>query len=682
MGSVIVIPAYNPDRALPDLVRRLLETGNRVVVVDDGSMESCQPVFERLRNTAVVLHHPFNRGKGAAIKTALAFIREEMWEEQVIGIMDCDGQHLPDDMRKVTDCAMQYPDTLVLGVRDVKQMPAKSKLGNTVTRVVFKGVSGLWITDTQTGMRAFSAYLAEKMLEVPGDRYEYETNVLLALARNGTKIREVGISTVYHDSKNSCSHFHVIKDSVMIYKDLLKFSMTSLSGFVLDYVLFVLFHRLLGGTESGTVTANVLARLISAGYNYEMNTKHVFRQKRCVRTAAQYALLAMGILAGNCLLLAGFEYIGTPVYVAKLLTELILFVLSFTVQKQVIYRKERKFGSEMKKKLFYLGRDILIAVCCLCVWSYTRFYRAEAVTQIPQSAVTEEDLASGASGGVSGSMTEELLNPGNLSYVTYKQANPDAGIRILDRYQSPDGTLQAETFRITDDRDGSQEAIYVTDIRTTDVHSIKAALAQGAYGANLQEPPKDILKAAGGVLGISGDNYGMSESGVVVRNGQWLRTKTNQHDICVLFEDGTMETYPASEYQEETVRERGAWQIWTFGPALLPADCALPESYTTYDYIKEVHPRCAIGYIAPGHYLFIVVDGRQEGYSEGLDLYGLSAVCKELGCVRAYNLDGGGSAAMITQDEAVNRPCKEKEGRPICDIIYFAEGESYHEQIS
>lgn len=134
-----------------------------------------------------------------------------------------------------------HRESLVLGVREVgKDMPLKSRLGNRITRMIFHIASGVKVSDTQTGLRAFSAKLLRRMRSIEGERYEYEMNVLMTLAKAGVPIREVPIHTIYRDKENSTSHFRAVWDSIRIYKDILKFVLSSLSSFILDYLIFTI----------------------------------------------------------------------------------------------------------------------------------------------------------------------------------------------------------------------------------------------------------------------------------------------------------------------------------------------------------------------------------------------------------------------------------------------------------
>lgn len=224
--AVVIIPAYRPEQTLTEVVDRLWDCGERitVLVVDDGSGEEYRSVFDRVRGSCIVLTHQTNRGKGAAIKTALHYIEEKLWDCDVVGVMDADGQHMAEDMVKLLKFSKKHRNTLVLGVRTVgKEMPLKSRLGNQITRTVFKLISGTNVSDTQTGLRAFGAELIPELLRVKGDRYEYEMNVLMAFARAGIPIAEIPIHTLYRDKDNSGSHFRVFRDSARIYRDILKY---------------------------------------------------------------------------------------------------------------------------------------------------------------------------------------------------------------------------------------------------------------------------------------------------------------------------------------------------------------------------------------------------------------------------------------------------------------------------
>lgn len=223
---VVVIPAYQPTKKLTEMVMDLSESGYATLVVDDGSDRACLSIWQEIDSVAAVLHHAHNQGKGAALKTAFCHIRDNMPDIKCIITMDADGQHLMSDMQKVALCSLKNPGALVLGSRAFDQnVPLRSKLGNTITRFVFLCVARYKIQDTQTGLRAFDRSLLDYMLSTPGERYEYEMNVLLGCKENGISVLEVPIQTIYIDN-NSSSHFNAVRDSAIVYKNILKHAFT------------------------------------------------------------------------------------------------------------------------------------------------------------------------------------------------------------------------------------------------------------------------------------------------------------------------------------------------------------------------------------------------------------------------------------------------------------------------
>lgn len=338
---VVIVPAYQPDQTLAVLAEQLWMHQYQAVVVDDGSGVEYRQIFDSIKDICIVLTHPVNRGKGAAVKTALRYIQKEMWDCEVIGIMDADGQHLTADLAGLFNYSEMHRDALVLGARTVgKEMPLRSRLGNRITRTVFQLVSGAQVSDTQTGLRTFGAELVPELLQVEGERYEYEMNVLMTFARKKIPIVEIPIHTIYRDENNSCSHFRAFRDSVRIYRDIFKFALSSLSSFVLDYLLFMIFTLVMPHTAGYILLANIAARFASAFYNYAMNCRFVFHTRQRRSTVLRYFALAGCILAMNSIVLELFVHIlNFPVYPAKLLTECVLFLVSWLVQNNVIFRR-------------------------------------------------------------------------------------------------------------------------------------------------------------------------------------------------------------------------------------------------------------------------------------------------------------------------------------------------------
>jgi len=208
---------------------------------------------------------------------------------------------------------------------------------------------------------------------------------------------------------------------------------------------------------------------------------------------------------------------------------------------------------------------------------------------------------------------------------------------------------------------------YVADFYIRHITSLRTAMATEEFTTGVADSVLNMARANDALLAVSGDYFGIRQRGIVIRNGQVYR-KTKAHQICVLYYDGTMETYSFSEFDVEKAIAGGAWQAWDFGPALLGKDGKAISEFETG--ISGENPRIGIGYYEPGHYCLVAVDGRQS-HSRGMTLAEMSALFEDMGCRRAYNLDGGHSAVMVYENDLFSSPSK-GEGRDISDIIYLA----------
>ncbi len=333
MKYIALIPAYEPDENLEKVVKELKENNFETIVVNDGSDESYNKYFDNC-NTKVISYNK-NQGKGYALKTGLKYIKEN-FDDYIVVTIDSDGQHRVVDAIKLCKYIETHPKELVLGkrLRD-KKIPLRSKIGNAFTRLIFRLVSGQDVYDTQTGLRAFTKDILDYHLEIEGNRFEYEMNILLNAKRNNIKISEIEIETIYID-KNTKSHFNPIKDSIRVYKEILKFSLSSIISFFIDYILYSFFLL----TVNNIIISNVLARIISATVNYSINRNLVFKNKNSIyKSFSKYALLALFILLLNTCILKLLTIYINP-YIAKIITEIILFIISYLVQSKIIFRSK------------------------------------------------------------------------------------------------------------------------------------------------------------------------------------------------------------------------------------------------------------------------------------------------------------------------------------------------------
>lgn len=343
----IIIPAYDPDERLLQLVEEATIRLHNIhlIVVNDGSKEEKSELFNKVEKYGVVLNHNKNYGKGRAIKTALTYIHSNESKDTIVVIVDADGQHTVADIDKVVEAA-GADQTLILGSRAfVGNVPVRSQFGNSLTRGIFRLATKVSITDTQTGLRAFSYSLIPYLVRIEGERYEYEMNVLLQCARDGINMIEIPISTIYLE-ENKSSHFRVIKDSYRIYKEIIRFSCSSLISFFIDYGMFTLCNLIFGalGMHQAVTVSNLGARCISSVCNYTMNKKYVFKDKDNIHSSAvKYFTLVIMILGMNTLLLMLLVHTILPnPYIAKIIAEIIMFIVSYYVQKHFVFHKSRK----------------------------------------------------------------------------------------------------------------------------------------------------------------------------------------------------------------------------------------------------------------------------------------------------------------------------------------------------
>ena len=333
---IVMIPAYQPDSKLYDLVRTLKDTTDYpIIIVNDGSSPDKAALFDSLTPFAKVLTHPVNRGKGAAIKTALRYIYDNYPANEGVVTVDADGQHLPADIVRVAKAWERSPESLVLGSRRFTgKVPFKSRAGNAITRFVFAVSTGVKVFDTQTGLRAFGVFRTPMMLEMKGDRYEYEINVLLYATRHRVPIEEVPIETIYIED-NKSSHFNPVRDAWRIYKMILLFVASSLVAMLIDYVLVLALSVLTRDLPGSLLISVVAARIISSLANYFINCKLVF-ENRSKSSIVRYYILAAGILITNYLLM---EVVTAMMSIAigKLLVELVLYPLSFYLQRRFVF---------------------------------------------------------------------------------------------------------------------------------------------------------------------------------------------------------------------------------------------------------------------------------------------------------------------------------------------------------
>lgn len=380
-NTAIIIPALNPEERLIEYCDDLIvRHGGPILVVDDGSDDDHQFIFDALAKLdgIVVMHHPVNFGKGRALKNSFTQVLQwtgqttdgfqvsdgvtidagDMTEEQIAllfaginGVItaDSDGQHSVKDVIALSEEIKKNDGKLVMGARDFDSdnVPPKSKTGNKLTRALFNLLYRVKLTDTQTGLRGIPLALIPTYLRCKGDRFEYELDMLIVSSREKIGITEILIDTIY-ENQNAGTHFKVIADSCAIYRVLLGsfllYMVTSLSSFLIDIIVFQIGLFVLIALPENTriYAATVVARIISSIYNYLMNKNFVFGKKGDgVKTAVgYYILVVVQMMASASLVVLLHKLMPIPEAAIKIIVDTVLFVASFQIQKQIIFKNK------------------------------------------------------------------------------------------------------------------------------------------------------------------------------------------------------------------------------------------------------------------------------------------------------------------------------------------------------
>lgn len=357
----VILPSLNPTDKLRSVVEDVISAGfGSVIVVDDGSGEEYKEPFRSVAALPQVtlLTHEVNRGKGAGLKTAFAYLSEQ--RPDILGAVtaDGDGQHLAKDILGCAKAAAEHPGALIMGCRnfDLPNVPPKSKKGNKITSGVFRTCCGIVLSDTQTGLRAVGRELFPALLAIGGERYEYETNMLLELHSAGVPFTELEIETVYEDN-NSGSHFRPVRDSARIYKLILahvfkrlfrffKYILSSCASAAVDLLAFWLLHMLLGGLlgDLAVAVSTALARAVSSFVNFNVNKALVFGANgNYGRTMARYYILCVLQLCVSAALvwLLGKLLSTSASWVLTLMKAVVdtcLFFISYRIQHKWVFK--------------------------------------------------------------------------------------------------------------------------------------------------------------------------------------------------------------------------------------------------------------------------------------------------------------------------------------------------------
>lgn len=248
----------------------------------------------------------------------------------------------------------------------------------------------------------------------------------------------------------------------------------------------------------------------------------------------------------------------------------------------------------------------------------------------------------------------ETTEPDNRTEWQIKFADhfSDEVVLTENSYKSPEVSITIETCET--EEDGSKIVYYVADIYIASIDNFTTQVANNDLRYYSIQKSLEMDKEANAIISICGDFITYQQNGFMMRNGEIYVENSNLYSICALYRNGEMETYDARTYDIEEIKAKDPLQVWSFGPVLLDENGQAREKFSISSTVAQRNPRSAVGYYEPGHYCFVVVDGRQK-HSAGIKMPLLAQIFEELGCTKAYNLDGGGSAVMIFNHQAFSK---------------------------
>ena len=357
----------------------------------------------------------------------------------------------------------------------------------------------------------------------------------------------------------------------------------------------------------------------------------------------------------------------------------------------------------MKKRILWIVVDIAAAALIMVgVWGFNYLIPQKGVSAVPmQSSFTKNtnnpdtlmekmeeqtDIQMEDTSGQNASLQRTNITMDTQDWhKKFADKFTDQVVSTDTSYTSPNVSVQLsyhqyDTGKLDKSNSGKHEkygtkiSYVLADIYVGDITCFQTALAKDTYGVGYSEKLTDMSARMKSVLAVNGDSYSNNrheDNGTIIRNGVIYRNKQTTEETCVLNWDGTMDIYQPGQVDLQQLVDRGAYQSWIFGPSLLDESGKAKSTFLTWDYIRESHPRTAIGYYEPGHYCLLLVDGRQKS-SRGMFLDEMAKVFEDLGCKAAYNLDGGHCSFMTMKNQVANHPYKPEH--EVEDGIFITEG--------
>ena len=676
----ILIPSLNPDEKLLRTIDGLKEVGfTNFVIVDDGSDAAHQnnfPTTDR-ENNFIVLRHSFNKGKGAAIKTAFKFILK--YSDTIEGVItvDGDGQHAPEDVKRCAEALINEGDKVILGCRDfsLPQVPARSRFGNNTTKFIFKTLCGIKISDTQTGLRGFPVKHLPFMLKIKGERFEYETNMLLKFKQAGIQLHEVTIATLYEEEGEHVSHFKTIRDSIRVYRFILGFLLSSVSCLVIDNLLFYLLDKFCGGIFGGMkiLLSTVIARAVSSITNFSINRSQVFDFEGNKKKAFfRYYALAIPQMLTSALLVSLVSLIfglGPELEtVAKLIVDGMLFFVSYRIQQTWVFSNApKKQKDDTTKKITaknIINRSLISVGTALLLIIITVYSAGLVVAHGPSKTMRDTLVLSAMQASATKWVPRLFLSKETVQQIVDNSHKINTDSIDMDEY------LEQSDADEWDDAKNGTKLIYLQKpnfkayvLLVKDPSRVKVGVSSENFASatagkrifDFAEKYKALAVInAGEFSDVGGQGTGAQPFGLTYSHGKKVWGGDGNRTFMGFTKDNKFVCYEGiTTKKAEEIGMRDAVCFQTGNLLIdhtLDKDGKISKVNLRYgDGNYGAAQRTAIGQRADGSVIMIVTDGRSAS-SIGATRNDIIDILAEYGAVSAGMLDGGSSAMMYYRD--------------------------------
>lgn len=331
--DIVLIPAYEPDEVLINLTAQLKDEGFSVLVVNDGSGEKYNKIFNSVKENATVIALPQNSGKGAALKAGMHYIRKYFPGCEYFITCDADGQHLVSDVVRVRD-KLHSGEKFVLTTRNKRRgIPLRSRVGNSMSRFVYALLANRYLSDNQSGLRGFAASNIDWLVEVEKNNYDYEMNMLYYAAKKGIRVATLPIEAIYIGN-NESSHFNPIKDTLRIYKSLFGLAMGNFISFFICEFLVLMVSIFLGYKHIMITLPGV--GFFGFGTSYLLSRAVFFKGVRCndLWSTLVYTVISYFAYTLGCMLFM-YSPLEIPLFAAFNIAYFIGIPLKYYLHKSI-----------------------------------------------------------------------------------------------------------------------------------------------------------------------------------------------------------------------------------------------------------------------------------------------------------------------------------------------------------